>query len=548
MSCRRVVAAPAVVAKPSGVHIRTRLRPSVDDETVLRQVGQHLSRLAGHDLADRCRLGTGDAEWTRRSRELRGASSSRWAGTITRASNAQWQRAYRNLLDERTSLLRATRRIRARLAAPVGGRSGRTRGYASQAERWAKQQRLNVLMARLAKVDSRITLGRVSVVRGGRPLLHRRHHLDAADQSEGQWHVRWQAARWFLTANGDATYALGNGTIMVDPDEGWLELKLPASLANLANRPRGRYRLSCSVQFSYRADQWRAQVGSGAVWYRIFYNPDRGRWYLDASWTQPRQPVPTLAELAGFLRAAVDLNAGHLACWVLDSTGNPLGHPITIPLDLEGACASTRDGRLRAAVSQLIQLARAHGCRALAVENLDFADARAEGRETLGRGKGGRRFRRTIAGLPTRRFRDRLVQMCSNQGLWVIAVDPAYTSKWGRQHWLLPLSSTRTATAVTVHHAAAVVIGRRSLGYRARRRPGVSPAHQRMGVGESCRPGHAPDQARAGPGPPVRRTGSLSGGARPAMATGPGPGPGGPTPFGAARQRPPSGLTNQEQY
>ena len=38
---------------------------------------------------------------------------------------------------------------------------------------------------------------------------------------------------------------MGNETIRWHPDEGWLEIKLPAPLAHLANRPHGRYRLSC---------------------------------------------------------------------------------------------------------------------------------------------------------------------------------------------------------------------------------------------------------------------------------------------------------------
>lgn len=123
-------------------------------------------------------------------------------------------------------------------------------------------------------------------------------------------------SRLFLTADGDAGYPLGNGTIMVHPEHGWLELKLPAPLAHLANRPHGRYRLSCSVRFSYRADQWAAQVASGVVRYDLGYQPERDRWYLDASWTHPRRPVPTQAELAGFRRVAVDLNASHLDCMV----------------------------------------------------------------------------------------------------------------------------------------------------------------------------------------------------------------------------------------
>jgi hypothetical protein len=518
----RAFSEPFVVAPPPGVRIRTRARVSAADHAVLCQVGEYLGRLAGHDVAERCELGQGDDQRARRKRTLTAASSSRWAGTLTRTSQDQWQRGYRNLLDQRAGLQRAIRCLRARLAAPVGDRAGRVRGYASRVERWEKQRRLDLLTARLARVEARIAQGRVSVVRGGRRLLHARHHLEAAGLTRSQWRQRWQAARWFLTADGDAEYPLGNGTILVHPEEEWLELKLPAPLANLANRPHGRYRLSCPVTFSYRADAWAAQVASGAVRYDISYKPERGRWYLDASWTHPRRPVPTLAELAGSRRVAVDLNAGHLDCMVLDPSGNPAGTPQTIPLDFDDHCSATRDGRLRAGISQLITLADAHGCRVIAIEDLDFTDTRAEGRETLGRGRRGKRFRRAVAGIPTRRLRDRLVQMCANQGLWVVAVDPSYTSKWGRQHWLVPLQTKTRSTPVTVHHAAAVVIGRRSLGYRARRRPGVPSTHQRMGAGESYRPGQPRSQPGAGPDPPARRPGSPTWETRPVTATGSG--------------------------
>jgi hypothetical protein len=520
----RAIAAPFVVADPVGARIRTRLRVCSPDELVLRQVGEHLGRLAGRDLGERCSLGFTDADRTRRKRTLTGASSSRWAGTLTRTSEDQWQRGYHNLLDERAGTRRAIRRLQARLAAPVGGRAGRVRGYSSRTERWEKQRRLDLLTARLARVEARLAQGRVSVVRGGRRLLHARQHLEAAGLTEPQWRQRWQAARWFLTADGDAGYPLGNGTILVHPEEGWLELKLPAPLRYLANRPHGRYRLSCPVGFSYRAEAWAAQVASGAVRYDICYQPERDRWYLDASWTHARRPVHTLAELADVPRIAVDLNAGHLDCVVLDPAGNPVGRPHTMFLGLDGASSTTRDGRLRAAISQLIALANANGCRVIAIEDLDFAEARAEGRETLGRGRRGKRVRCTVAGIPTRKFRDRLVQMCANQGLWVVAADPAYTSRWGREHWQAPLGMRTPSITVTVHHAAAVVIGRRSLGHRARRRPGVAPTHRRMGVGESYRPGRPRSHAGAGPDPPARRPGSPISGARPVAATGSGRG------------------------
>ena len=179
------------------------------------------------------------------------------------------------------------------------------------------------------------------------------------------------------------------------------------------------------------------------------------------------------------------------------------GEPATIALDLDGLPASTRNGRLRAAVAAIIRLARAGQCRSIMVEDLDFADTRQTGRGTLGRGKRGKRFRRTVAGMPTRAFRDLLVGMAANANLWVVTVDPAWTSKWGQRYWQEPLTeSTKTSVAVSRHHAAAVVIGRRGLGLGARRRPGVTRPHRRMGKGElPARPGGRAVGCE-GPGPP----------------------------------------------
>jgi hypothetical protein len=96
--------------------------------------------------------------------------------------------------------------------------------------------------------------------------------------------------------------------------------------------------------------------------------------------------------------------------------------------------------------------------------------------------------------------RGRLAQMAANRGLWVVAVDPAYTSKWVGQHWQAPLNQqTPPDVTVTRHQAAAVVIGRRSLGHGARRRPGMTDPHQRMGPGElPARPDTKPAAAREG--------------------------------------------------
>jgi IS605 OrfB family transposase len=414
-----------------------------------------------------------------RKRALTAESSSRWAGAITRTSEDQYQLADRNLSVEQATLTARIRRIEARLAASTDGKTCRTRGYATAAERHAKTIRLKALKARLGRVQRQADGGAVSVVRGGKALLRKRNNLREAGLTEGQWRRQWESSRLFLTADGEKDIAWGNLTIRWNPDAGWLEIKLPAPLAYLANQPHGRYRLSCLVRFSYRGDEVAAQAASGAVRYDISCDAVRERWYIDASWTTTPAPAATLDELRRHPAVAIDVNHGHLDSAAVAPDGNILGIPATMPLELTGLPATTRDAHMRTAISTIIATARQHGAHAIVIEDLDFAEARAEGRERAGsrpsRGRRGRNFRRAVSGIPTGKLRDRLVQMASNAGLSVIVVDPAYTSRWAAEHWLRPLREHHPKT--TGHHAAALVIGRRGLGHRARRRAtGNQPA------------------------------------------------------------------------
>jgi hypothetical protein len=511
----REIAAPFVAAAPAGTRVRTRLRVSPRDAGVLAAAGRHLGSLAGRDLAGRCAEGELDARGRAasraiRKRELTGQSSSRWAGAITRASEDAYQLASRNLAAERGTLKARVRKIEARLAVQTGEKSGRAAGYATPAERHGKTIRLKALKARLARAERQIEDGRVSVTRGGRRLMRARLNLADAGLTEAQWRERWDAARLFLTADGEKDKAWGNETIRWNPDEGWLEVKLPAPLAHLANRPHGRYRLSCEVRFGHRGDEAAAQAATGAVRYDISFDPVRGRWYLDASWKTPAWPVPSLDDLRASPVVAVDVNHGHLAVTVLAPDGNVTGTAFTIPLELAGLPATARDGRVRAAVSRLIALARKHGARAVAIEDLDFAPARAEGREKTGsrpsRGRRGREFRRLVAGIPTARFRNRLVQMTANADLCVVVVDPAYTSRWAAQHWLALLRDHHPG--LTGHHAAALVIGRRGQGHRARvRATGNRAAPEDATRPAQARPGKHP-VAKAAPRKPVAPRGT----------------------------------------
>ncbi|MFF7309519.1 IS200/IS605 family accessory protein TnpB-related protein [Streptomyces sp. NPDC008137] len=447
-----------------------------------------LGSLAAGDLAERSRRGLGHdaASWAVRKQELTGRSSARWAGSITKATHDQWALARRGQAAHRTWLREQIAAIEARLARPLRAkadkRAGLVRGYATRGEWHAKARRLHALKNRLAGVEADWAAGRVHVVRGGKRLARTRHHLEAAGLDEQAWRERWRAERMFLAADGESGKRLGNETIRIT-DTGQVSIKLPAALAHLANAAHGRYLLGATVAFKHRGQEWRDRITSNrAVAYRIHHDVLRGRWYVTASWQRAAAPVlPLQAALARGV-VGVDMNNDHLAAWRLDVHGNPVGEPQRYYYDLSGS-ADHRDAQIRHALTRLLHYTRRCGAAAIAIEDLDFTAGTS--REKHGRNKC---FRRLISRFPTAKLEARLVSMAAEQDIAIVAVGPAYTSRWGAQHWQKPLATP--ARTVSRHDAASIAVGRRALGHSIRRRTAPPPHDQ------SDRVGHRTVQAR----------------------------------------------------
>lgn len=515
----RELAASFVVPGPSGVAIRDRLRVSAADEVVLREVGVFLGSMASGDLAARARQGLGHdaSSWAVRKRELTGRSSSRWAGSITKATHDQWGLARRGQAAHIATLRAMVAGIQARLDRPLEAkadkREGSPRGYGSRREWHAKSRRCQTLKDRLAGVEADRVAGRVRVVRGGKRLANTRHHLDRAGYDLAGWQARWVAARMFLAADGESGKRYGNETIRI-AEGGQISIKLPVELTQLANAPHGRYVLDAVVAFPHRGAEWRDRIiANRAVAYRIHYDVERGRWYVTASWTRTAAPaLPLEAALSNGL-VGVDMNDDHLAAWHLDRHGNPVGDPQRFFYDLSGN-AVHRDAQIRHALSGLLHYARRVGAVAIGIEDLDFSQDKS--REKHGRNK---RFRRLISRFPTARLRARLVCMAAEQGVAIVAVDPAYTSRWGAQHWQKPLTTPTRKTSR--HDAASIAIGRRAQGYPIRRRTTPPPQHQSDAAGH--RTAQAPPEIPGREGTRPSATARL---------------PGGPPPSGTRKRRP----------
>ncbi len=469
------------VAPPTGTTIKTRLHVTAAEAAVLADVGMFLGSLHRSDLRARVNhtaAGLDGDGRTERKQVLTDVSSARWAGTITRAVNDQYDLSMRGLQAHVDQLTAAVGVLGKRLAVPPGACDVTTRtvGYKDAAERFGKSRRLGVLQDQTKEKQHQLSVLRPAIVIGGKDLLKKRAGLGRDRTAVTAWAKRWGASRIFLTADGETGKRYGNETIRLTPD-GVLTIKIPTALVATHGT---HLTIAAPVQFRYREQLLADRIGTDqSVAYDIRYDAGSKRWYVYASWTIPAPAhVPTPAQLDGRV-LGIDVNDEHVDGWVVDAYGNPVGAPVHVPFAVKGLPATTRDAAIRHVVTQLIHLARQRGCVAIAVENLNFADARATGRETMGRGQRGKRFRATVAGIPTAQFRDRMAAMCYMAGLWVIAVDPAYTSKWSKQHWLTPMTAqqaSRTTTkqssqpSVTGHSVAGLAVGRRGYGYGLKRR------------------------------------------------------------------------------
>jgi hypothetical protein len=192
------------VAGPTGVTITTRLRIGSNDEQVLDLVAEHLGKLRRADLAAIARPEPLDEKIdgaakqrarrrrvNARKKALTAESSARWASAIITANDGQYRLARDAQRRHIFGLTAAIRTIERRIAQPTtdtltseqhaARRRAKLRpGYATQAERFQKQRRLQMLRAELERVRADYYAHRVRVLEGGKRLAKARNNLSLA--------------------------------------------------------------------------------------------------------------------------------------------------------------------------------------------------------------------------------------------------------------------------------------------------------------------------------------------------------------------------------
>jgi len=198
-----------------------------------------------------------------RKRAITAASSSRWAGAITRTSEDSWQLAWRNLVAERRTLASRIHRIERRLTVPVGERRGfktrqestRSAGASSTSDELAGSNDAS-------KTGESRSAGRIRLAKAVTISM-----LPASAKPPGGSGGRPSASSSAPTAR-PVSSSQPDGPLA--PDEHWLELRLRSPRAPRQSSG-GRYRLSCPSSSPTAVRRWRTGR-ERAVRYDVFFD------------------------------------------------------------------------------------------------------------------------------------------------------------------------------------------------------------------------------------------------------------------------------------
>jgi IS605 OrfB family transposase len=362
-----------------------------------------------------------------------------------------------------------------------------------------KKQRLDVLRGQLQLAEKNVSRTLPAVCFGGREAL-RRGDVTA-------WRDK-RTSRIFLVGAADDGRT-GNQSVHWDGEN--LRLRMPDALG-------GHMQTLTGVQFRYGQGEMLAVLARNAdkktrislSW--LIFRDELGRWHAHV--TVDEVAVPLLTDVRhGVL--AVDLNVDHLAVTMVDHWGNPVDR-LTVDFPPSGTDEGKSAAIIGDAVRALCLLARQR-CYGIACEKLDFSRKKAGLREF------GAAHARRLSGWSYARFSQVLEARCRREGIDLAQVNPAYTSVIGRVKYA-------KCRAMSVHHAAALAIGRLAIGYGERfvAMDGAvldGPARNRP-RGERRRWRSVRRLPREAVRPAVCTAGSAAGAALPGGRRGPASGPG----------------------
>jgi len=327
-----------------------------------------------------------------------------------------------------------------------------------------KKRRLAKLQAQLKTLEEDARSGKVSLCFGSRKLFRAQFNLaDNGYATHEEWKSDWQknrASEIFILGSRDESAGNQSCTCTINED-GSLDVRI--RLPDALTEKYGRYLHLPNIHFAYGHKAIVAAIhDSGvrrtllgikdpayrnhgkALTFRLKKDSKGWRLFVTADVQLPQ--VITKRELGAI---GVDINKDHLAVVETDRFGNPV-QTFTIPLNLDSKNTHQTRAAIGDAAAQIVQICVSTQ-KPLVIENLDFQKKKATLREES------TSYARMLSSFAYQAILTHLKARGASKGVEVHGVNPAYTSLIGRVKFA-------TRYGLTIHHGAALSIGRRFLG------------------------------------------------------------------------------------
>lgn len=198
----------------------------------------------------------------------------------------------------------------------------------------------------------------------------------------------------------------------------------------------------------YDRDINRIPEGGARTWhfYRKSFGDGDPKWHAAVQFTPA--PVTRASRYSDWGCIGIDLNPGSIGWAYVDHQGN-LKHHGKIPLQ-QGLPKGQQDAQIVDACLELATLASTFASP-IVCENLDFSTKKESLREAKGS-----KYARMLSGWAYARFNQLLEAILSNRGIYLMRVNPAYTSQIGLVKYL-------AMYGISSDVAAGIVIARRGM-------------------------------------------------------------------------------------
>lgn len=322
------------------------------------------------------------------------------------------------------------------------------------AKRHNKKRRIETLQARLAIMKADHADGKVRLCFGSKKLFNAQFHLqDNGYADHAEWLYDWQDKRnsqFFVLGSKDETAGC-QGCVATIAGDGsiTIRLRLPDALSAC-----GKSLTFNNIRFEHGHEAIVAAIGRNlsnnkddcqAISYRFLRN-DRGwRVFVTVAVPEVRRISDSRLGVIG-----IDINADHLAVTETDRFGNPV-ELFTVRCVTYGHTSDQRSAIIGAAVKQVMTFVVARK-EPIVIEKLDFQKKKSALESQSAK------YARMLSALSYTQIQTTIRARAFDAGIEVHEVNPAYTSVIGQYKF-------KDRYGLSAHNAAALVIGRRSLGF-----------------------------------------------------------------------------------